>query len=170
MTKALNISNAKYWSNPSEHNFAYEYPEKYEILKENGATYKQYAEGSDDFKEAYTWASNNPEKYKVSKAITDDVVEYRKYARYISNIPADKDKNGKAISGSRQKKVIAYINGLGLDAGAKCILYKIAYPSEDDYNATIVKYLDSRSDISYDDMVEILKALGMTVKNGRVTW
>ena len=153
-----------------EYVFSRDYPKKYEILKENNVKYKHYINGSDDFKEAYTWASNNPEKYKVSKVITDDVVEYRKHARYIANLPADKDKNGNTISGSRQKKVVAYINGLDLDAGAKYILYKMTYPSSNDYNAQIVKYLDGRDDISYDEMVEILTALGMKVNNGRVTW
>jgi hypothetical protein len=162
VTEALGISNAKYWSNPSEYNFAYDYPKKYEILKENNVKYEQYINGSDDFKEAYTWASNNPEKYKVSKVITDDVVEYRKHARYIANLTADKDKNGNTISGSKQKKVVAYINGLDLDAGAKYILYKMTYSSSNDYNAQIVKYLDGRDDISYDEMVEILAALGMS--------
>ena len=35
----------------------------------------------------------------------------------IGGMKADVDANGKAVSGSKKKKVLAYINGLSLDKG-----------------------------------------------------
>ena len=40
----------------------------------------------------------------------------------------------------------------------------------DTYNMDIVEYLDSRDDISYDEMVAILKELGFTVNGQRISW
>lgn len=123
-----------------------------------------------DNKDEYSYAVDNPEKYLVSQAIAD-FDDYSKYKKDISKIEADKDENGKSINGSRKEKVIDYINNLDIDRGAKKILIKMNYPSEDKYNEDIVEYLSDRDDISYDEMKTILKELGFTVKSdGTVTW
>ncbi len=44
----------------------------------------------------------------------------------IGGMKADVDANGKAVSGSKKKKVLAYINGLPLDKGQKDVLYLAA--------------------------------------------
>ena len=152
-----------------EFDFATKNPEKYSFFKNNNISYESYAK-SEESKEAYNWAYNNPEKYEVSKAI-GDVMTYRTYSKDLNNLQADKDKNGNSISGSRKKKVVAYINNLNADYGAKIILYKTQYPSDDRYNKEIVEYLNGRDDISYMQMVVILTELGMKVDaNGKVTW
>lgn len=152
-----------------EFDFATKNPEKYNFFKSNNISYESYVE-SEESKEAYNWAYNNPEKYQVSKAI-GDVITYRQYSKDLSNLQADKDKNGNSISGSRKKKVVAYINSLNADYGAKIILYKLQYESDDRYNKEIVEYLNGRDDISYMQMVIILRELGMNVDaNGKVTW
>jgi hypothetical protein len=152
-----------------EFDFAVKNPEKYSFFKDNNISYEAYAE-SEESREAYNWAYNNPEKYEVSKAV-GDIMTYRTYSKDLSNILADKDKNGNSISGSRKKKVVAYINNLDADYGAKIILYKTQYPADDRYNTDIVEYLNERDDISYMQMVVILTELGMKVDaNGKVTW
>jgi hypothetical protein len=152
-----------------EFDFAVKNPEKYSFFKDNNISYEAYAE-SEESREAYNWAYNNPEKYEVSKAV-GDIMTYKTYSKDLSNILADKDKNGNSISGSRKKKVVAYINNLDADYGAKIILYKMQYPSDDRYNKDIVEYLNERDDISYMQMVVILGELGMKVDaNGKVTW
>lgn len=152
-----------------EFDFAVKNPEKYSFFKDNNISYEAYAE-SEESREAYNWAYNNPEKYEVSKAV-GDVMTYRTYSKDLNNIQADKDKNGNSISGSRKKKVVAYINNLDADYGAKIILYKTQYPADDRYNKDIVEYLNERDDISYMQMVVILTELGMKVDaNGKVTW
>jgi DNA-binding ferritin-like protein (Dps family) len=171
VTGGLGISPSEYWSNKGEYDFAYEYPEKYEFLKENGVTYDDYKNGNEDFKDAWTWASKNPEKFTMSKAIASDVVTYRKYTGELYDIKADKDEDGKSISGSRKEKVIDYINNMDADYGEKIVLFKSEYPADDTYNYEIIDYLNSREDISYEEMETILKELGFTVKSdGTITW
>ena len=141
------------------------------ILQEHGISDEEYEAFDDDTKDAYKWAAKNPEKYTVSKAISGDLVVYRQYTSDLSSIKADKDANGKAVSGSRKEKVIDYINGLDADYGEKIILYKSEYPSDDRYNRDIIDYLNSRDDVSYAEMETILTELGFEVlADGTVRW
>ena len=120
--------------------------------------------------EEFDYYSKNPEKYVVSKAI-GEFGQYSQYVEALNNIKSDKDENGENIRGSRKDKVVDYINGIDADYGAKIILYKMEYPSDDTYNMDIVEYLNEREDISYEDMETILRYLGFTVdENGTVRW
>lgn len=146
-------------------------PEKYSFIRDIGYTLDDYARATDKEKDAFTWAYNNPDKYLVSRAVSDDLFAYRSYTDDLNDIKADKDADGKSISGSRKDKVVDYINGLDLDYGAKIILLKSEYPSEDSYNYDIIDYLNEREDISGDDMIVMLTALGFRVSDdGTVTW
>ena len=163
------------YSDFEEFDFATRYPEKYKVLQEQGLSVKEYKEKYEEsvfmYTDDFSWAANNPEQYAVSKAVSDDVTEYKKYTADLYNIKADKDKNGKSISGSRKKKVVDYINGLNIDYGAKIILFKKEYSSDDTYNKEILEYLNGRSDITYAEKVTILTELGFDVdSDGRVTW
>lgn len=154
-----------------EYVFSEENPSKYSFFKKNGITYEDYDSADEDGKRAYTWAYENPDKFVMSKAVAGDVVTYRKYTGKLYDIKADKDSNGKAISGSRKEKVIKYINNLDLDYGQKIMLFKSEYESDDTYNNDIVEYLNSRNDISFEDMKTILEALGAKVDSkGNIKW
>ena len=154
-----------------EYVFSEENPGKYTFFKKNGISYSQYAAADEDGKRAYTWAYENPRKYIMSKAISDDLVTYRKYTGDLYDIRADKDSNGKSISGSAKEKKIEYINNLDLDYGQRIILFKSLYEADDTYNSDIVNYLNSRDDISYEDMETILKELGFEVDSyGNISW
>ena len=153
-----------------EFDFATKYPEKYEFLEGIGVSYSEYR-ASEESKEAYNWAFNNPEKYTVAKAAAKDVVTYRSYAADLNDITADKDSSGKTISGSRKTKVANYINSLDAEYGSKLILFKSEYPADDRYNYEIIEYLNNRQDISYGEMATILTELGFVVDaNGNVRW
>ena len=120
--------------------------------------------------EEYEFYVDNPGKYAVSKAV-GGYEAYKTYSGDLYDIKSDKDKNGDSISGSRKRKVLEYINQLDADYGEKIILYKSEYPVDDRYNAEIVDYLNSRDDISYDEMVTILTELGFRVlEDGTVRW
>ena len=96
---------------------------------------------------------------------------FKSYTSDLYDIKADKDKNGKSISGSRKTKVIDYINNMDADYGTKIILFKSEYNADDTYNEDIIDYLNSRDDISYKEMETILKYLGFEVDSeGRITW
>jgi hypothetical protein len=121
-------------------------------------------------KEEYDYAYDNPEKYAVAKSV-GGYKTFKTYSSELYDIKADKDGDGKSISGSRKEKVINYVNGLDIDYGQKIILFKSEYKSDNTYNYDIVDYLNSRDDISYDEMVTILKELGFQVSSdGYVTW
>ena len=163
------------YANFEEFDFAQRYPEKYEVLKEQGVSVAEYKNNYEEtafmYTDDFSWAANNPEKYTLSKAVTNDVKQYKQITSELYDIKADKDSSGKSISGSRKEKVITYINNLDLDYGAKIILFKSEYPSDDTYNRDIVEYLNGRADISYTDMETILKELGFTVDSkGNISW
>jgi hypothetical protein len=118
----------------------------------------------------YEYAFDHPDNYAVAKAV-GGYDAYKGYSKELYDIKADKDKNGKSISGSRKEKVLDYINNLDADYGEKIILFKSEYPSDDTYNYEIIDYLNSRDDISYSEMETILKELGFNVSSdGNITW
>ena len=142
VTEAFGISYSEYWNNREEYNFAYEKPEKYAVAQAVGG-YNSY-------------------KYYT------DVLDNQYSDSYIR---ADKDSKGNSIKNSRKKKIIAWINELDADYGMKMILFKREYPSEDSYNDDIVDYLNSRDDISAQEMKNILEELGATVDSkGYIKW
>jgi hypothetical protein len=122
-------------------------------------------------KEEYDYAYDNPEKYTVAKAV-GGYTAYRTYSSELYDIKGvDEDGDGKSDTGTRKANVLDYINNLDADYGEKIILFKSVYNADDTYNYDIIEYLNSREDISYDEMVTILKELGFTVhSNGTVTW
>ena len=157
-----------------EYEFSVEYPEKYKFFNDSGISYQTYKAADEDGKRAYTWAYENPSKYTMSKAISDDFLTYYQYKNELYDLKADKDEDGKSISGSKKEKVVEYINNMDLEYGQKIILFRSMYDSKADresYNADIVEYLNSREDISYEDMETILKELGFTVDSkGNISW
>ena len=174
VTSDLGISPSEYWSDKNEYDFMYEYPEKHEFFSNNGISYDDYADADEDGKRAYNWAYENPGKYTMSKAFSDDFLTYYGYRKELNAIEGDKDANGETVSGSKKTKVINYINNMYLDYGQKFILFRSMYSDKEDranYNADIVEYLNSRDDISYEEMVTILEELDMKVSSdGSVTW
>lgn len=149
--------------------------EKYEFLQKYGVSYQEYTsseEAKANYDSIYSWTKNYPNKVTVSEVITDNVIEYRGYTSALDNIRADKDENGKSISGSAKEKKKNYIFGLDLEDGQKYILFKSEYPADDTYNYEIIDYLNNRDDVSYSEMITILKELGFTIgADGKtITW
>ncbi|MBR2388153.1 MAG: hypothetical protein IKB02_05460 [Clostridia bacterium] len=121
-------------------------------------------------KSEYDFAYQNPEKYAVAKSV-GGYDFYKSYMSDLYDIKADKDKSGKSIRGSRKEKVAEYVNSLDIDYGERLILFKGEYKADDTYNMEIIDYLNNREDISYDEMVSILKELGFEVDSeGNITW
>ena len=154
-----------------EFDFANKNPEKYEFFESIGVSYQDYKNADEKTKDVYNWAYQYPEKYTVSKAVTGDVIKYKKYTGDLNDIRADKDASGKAINGSAKQKKIDYINSLNIAYGAKLILYRDLYPSDNTYNKQIIEYLNGRSDISFQEKLTIMRELGFTVKSdGTISW
>ena len=168
--ESVDLENYDDFSDYEEFDFATKNPEKYEFLMANKISFDDY-NFTKASREAYSWAFENPEKYTLSKAISSDIIAYRKYSDDLANIKSDKETNGNSISGSRKEKVTRYINNLDGDYGEKIILFKSEYPSDDTYNNEIIEYLNERDDISYSEMETILKELGFSVSlDGTISW
>ena len=121
-------------------------------------------------REEYNYAYDKPEQYALSQAV-GGYQSYRGYTSELWDIKADKDENGKSISGSRKEKVIDYLNNLDIDYYHKIILFKNEYNADDTYNYEIIDYLNGREDISYTQMETILKYLGFEVdSDGNISW
>ena len=166
----IDMSNYSDYSGWEEFDYASKNPEKYEFFKANGISYSDYKNADEDGKNAYNWAFENPEKYTLAKTVADDVVEYRSYISDLYDIRADKDANGKSISGTAKRKKLEYINNLNIDYEAKIVLFKSLYPTDDTYNTEIIEYINNRNDLTYDERITIFAELGFTVKNGYVYW
>lgn len=167
----IDLTDYDEYGNFEEFDFATNSRELYDFLEDNNISFESYMSSNEETKKAYGWAAKNPEKFTVSKAVASDVVTYRKYASDLYDIKADKDEDGKSISGSRKEKVIDYVNSLDIDYGARLILFKSEYNADDTYNYDIIDYLNNRQDISYEEMETILKELGFTVRSdGTIQW
>lgn len=167
----IDLTGYENYPNYEEFDWAKQNPEKYALLQEYGISAREYKAMDDDSKDAYSWAVNNPEAYTLSRAVADDVVEYRRIVKGMWDLKADKDANGKTISGSRKAKVADYISGLDIGDAEKYILFKSEYNSDDSHNMEIINYLNDRDDLSSDDVVTILRYLGFTVDSqGYISW
>ena len=137
-----------------------------EVTKSLGITPNEYWSN----KAEYDFAYKSPEKYALAKAV-GGYDAFKTYSSELYDIKADKDKNGKSISGSRKEKVIEYINNLDADYYEKIILLKSEYNADDTYNYEIIDYLNEREDISYEEKVALLKELGFNVDSkGNISW
>ena len=142
------------------------YQMEQEVTQGLGISYGEYWNN----REEYNFAYQKPGKYAIAQSV-GGYQDYLGYSNSLYDIHADKDENGKSINGTRKKKVVEYINGLDCEYGMKLILYKSEYPSDDEYNYDIIEYLNSRDDISYEQMETILKELGFNVDSkGHITW
>lgn len=137
-----------------------------EVTSGLGITPSEYWSNKTEYDYAYT----KPKKYAVSQAV-GGYDAYKTYSSKLYDIKADKDSNGNSITGSRKKKVIDYINGLDIEFGAKCILLKSQYPSEDSYNKDIVDYLLGMDGLTTEEKKTILEELGATIDDeGYISW
>lgn len=111
------------------------------------------------------------DKYTDYKTIKTAGVDIDTWLSFDSQeFKADKDKNGKSVSGSKKKKVISYVNSLDLSIPQKAMMIRTQYSSFNNYNNQIVQYVEDL-DVSYDDKVKMIKGSGMKVSdNGTVSW
>lgn len=127
--------------------------------------------GLNDEQKSYLYDKyyESSETLDVVKAIGIDFDSYLDYE--YQNFTADKDADGKSISGSKKQKVFDYINSMDIGFEEKVILAKLQYNTYDEYNYDIIDYLNNNDDISYDQEVAILKKLGFKVDDeGNIYW
>lgn len=107
---------------------------------------------------------------KMAQSYVDAGISADNYLDFKSQtFNADKDKDGKSISGSKKQKVFNYINSMDIPFEQKIILAKTEYPTYNDYNRQVIEYLNN-SDIDREEMVDILKDLGFKVNGDNISW
>ena len=107
---------------------------------------------------------------KLANSIDDLGINADTYLEYkAQDFSADKDKNGKSISGSKKRKVFDYINSLDIPYQQKLILAKSEYNSFNDNNAEIIEYIEN-SGMDYSERIELYKNLGFKVDGDNISW
>ena len=88
-------------------------------------------------------------------------IPIKEFIKYNSQeFESDYNENtGKAISNSRKRKVIQFVNSLNLSIPQKAILIKKSYNSYDDHNKQIVNYVNNQS-LSKYEKASLLKNIG----------
>lgn len=111
----------------------------------------------------------NEDDTKAVRMLDLDADTFLTYAS--QTFTADKDENGKSISGSKKAKVFDYINSMtNIDWEQRAILAKLQYNTYDEWNYEIIDYLNN-SPVSYEEMEFILKQMGFEVSSdGTITW
>ena len=124
--------------------------------------------GSDHFvKKEDSWKKLSTDEYNEQKLMTKAMgikpEMYWNSKAAFSSFKNDKDANGNTIKGSREDKVIDWINSQDIPYEAKIMLYKSMYTGYRGYDTEIIQYLRTNPDISYEQMVEILEKLGFKI-------
>ena len=152
-----------------EFDFKLKNPERYELLKENNVSYAAY-NSSEEIKKAYDWASEYPEKYEVSKVITDDVIKYKEYSNTINDFDA-KNSRGETVKGLKKSRAWNYIDSLDLNYAQKLILFKSHGFSISDNECRQVLYYLYSIDMTDEERKTTLKELDFKFKsNGEIEW
>lgn len=107
-----------------------EYAEQYEITEDQAESRMDaivYREANREvFGAEYALRTYNADVYDKARTAYAKGVSYETYYDYYfatKEMHADKDENGKSISGSKKAKVVEYINSLDIPAGQKDALY-----------------------------------------------
>lgn len=113
--------------------------EQYDTVKAKAAEYSDYSDkegylrlNHDLFGAEYALKYYSMEDYAYAVTGAQGGMDYETYYDYMLNttgIYADKDKNGRSISGSKKQKYIDYISGLDISLGEKAFLLAREYPS-----------------------------------------
>lgn len=111
--------------------------------------------------------SYSKDKINIAQTIGMDADTFLSYTK--QNFKANKDSNGKSISGSKKRKVYNYLNKMNVNYEDRLILAKMQGYETEEGNAEIVNYLNN-SNVTPDEYEAILKQLKFTIKNGYVRW
>lgn len=149
-----------------------EYLEKEQkAIERYGITPEQYWNDQDKYYHADYYFQYNAKLENVSKNLFDGEW-FASYASEVSQIKGDDNNgDGKTDSGSKKKKIFAYIDSLDVSDMEKNILRKMSYSSEKKNNRDIAEYIVGRVDLTYQQKKEVLTGLGFKVdEQGYITW
>ena len=128
--------------------------------KEKKALYSTYIKNEQDT------------EYEIMNYANTDIDEYLKYKQqgFDSDYVDNGTVNGKAISGSKQRKVYEYINSAKMTYEQKLLLLGMQYKLTSGERSTLAKYVDTLNITSDEKLKAYKKIKGFTVyKNGKVS-
>lgn len=120
----------------------------------------EYWNNREAYSDAYYVANHYDDPFFETVKNVLGIESFAEYASGLSIIYADKDKNGKSISGTRKRKVKAYIASLDIPDIEKKILFKAEYNYNKQHDHEIRKYLEGL-DLSPSELRDVLDELGM---------
>ena len=129
--------------------------------KEKKAIYSTYIKNEQDT------------EYEIMNYANTDIDEYLKYKQqgFDSDYADNGTINGKAISGSKQRKVYEYINSAKMTYEQKLLILGMQYKLTSGERSTLAKYVDTLNITSDEKLKAYKKIKGFTVyKNGKVSW
>ena len=118
--------------------------------------------------------SENDLEYSTMKAAKTDINQYLKYKQqeFSSDKKDDGTLSGKSVSGSKQKKVVNYLNSMDITGNQRLLLYAMqGYTTTSSQKNQLVKYIQEL-DLTKQDRLKLYdKFSGFKVyKDGIVKW
>ena len=148
----------------------YFYQQEQRITSGFGISSADYWNNREAYDDAYYFATAYGKDIVDTVRIVFGGETFVTYASDMAGING-KDENGESVNGLKKERIIEYCNSLNIPYGEKIILFKSQYPADDTYNEDIIAYLNSRTDISYEEMETVLIELGFEVdEDGYITW
>ena len=119
----------------------------------------------------WDYATKYPKYHALSKVVGGYETYYNEYYKTLKEIKADKDEYGESISGTKRPKVESYVYSLDIPDIQKHILFKSQYNSDNSHNREILDYLNNNQELTYEEKVYVLDALGAKVlQDGSIKW
>lgn len=112
------------------------------------------------YKKYITSGENAKRNMAIVDAFNFDTSDYLEYTYKISKIQGNKNSKGKTIKGTRQPKVIEYINSLPISSTQKAYLYKTQYSSYRSQDKTLANEIN-KSNLSKEEKEQIYSYLGL---------
>lgn len=139
-------------------------------LKVLGITPEQYWNNQEYYHEQYNMAIYRPGEYALTE-VFGGYGDYMSITEDWSDLVTGKNAKGEWNSTVNKKEVGDIIYNLNIPEIEKHILYKSIYNYTDSHNLEILEYIDSRNDITWEEMKKIVIELGFTVdENNMISW
>lgn len=106
------------------------------------------------------------EQYEIATMVSSDPISFCEHIYMLKTIVS----NAEHKYDDQIDKAVSYLNNTSLERGQKMIIYKMIFMKEHEYNNDIVRYLNTRDDMTRDDKLDILAELGMYVDDDGYVW
>ena len=85
----------------------------------------------------------------------DEYLKFKKETSTSGSLKSDKDEDGKAISGSKEKKVLEYINNMKISTNQKLALFGTQFALPTSQKTQLINYISTT--VSHNDLTDVIK-------------